>query len=199
MYFDDYIGSLPDGLDSYPECRHKASFYLDFIEHVPVARRVKEFPEPLRYLVEKPAAPNAWLPEVHTNAFYMAVRDVVLRSDEELIRAMYDVNVRVLSTPLNRVMFMVATPALLMAAGQGRWAAFHTGSRFLTKRRGHEGTIEMTYPKNLFPRLMLQVYEQVFQAVMDLSREGAEVRLVSPGPHSAKFEVHWGTHRGAKT
>jgi len=29
---------------------------------------------------------------------------------------------------------------VLMAAGQGRWAAFHTGSRFLTKRRGREGT-----------------------------------------------------------
>jgi len=191
VQFDDYCDSLPAGLASHPECKHKAAFYRDFMLRVPVARHVKRFPEALRYMIDAPPAPSAWLPEVHTNAFYLAARDVVLESDEQLVRTMYEVNRHVLSSPLNRIMFLLATPALVMTAGEARWAAFHEGSRFKTKRRGGHGTVDITYPKNLFPPLMMRVYEQIFQAVFDMSREPARVRLMSAEPFCARFEVRW--------
>jgi hypothetical protein len=189
---EEYEASLPDGLGSYPKCQHKAAFFCDFLEHVPFAKHAHRLPKPLRYLVEQPVRPSTWLPEVHTNALYLATCDFVFQREEELGEVLYEVNKRVLSTPINRVMFMVVSTPILLSAAGARWSPFHRGSQMKTARHGERGSVELAYPKHLFPKLMLQVYERIFQAIFDLSTIRAEVRLVTREASSAKYDIRWG-------
>ncbi len=187
-----YERSLPEGLASYPHCQHRAEFYCGFIERVPLAGVAARLPAPLRTLVDTPPKPSAWVHEVHLTALYLAACDLVLDHEQQLIDTLQEVNYHALRSPLNRIMFMVATPRILLGAGNARWRAFHRGSVFETQRRGAGGSLRLSYPEHLFPELIAKVYEAVFQTVMDLVCDDATVRLIAWKPTVATYDVSWG-------
>ena len=94
---DQYFRGLPDGWDSFPEFRAKASLIRTALEVRPAPTSLEAIPEPLRAYFEAPPLPSAWIPEVHYLAFGVAVADVEGFSDEDVRRVMVD-NITELTT-----------------------------------------------------------------------------------------------------
>ncbi len=190
-YLEAYLSALPSGLASYPQCQHKAAFYRVFRERVQLEGIAARLPEPLAQLVRQPPSPNDWVPEVYTNAIYLASCDLVLE-EARFFRTMYEINQSLLSSPLYRIMFMVISPSILLSGSGARWAAFHRGSQLVTGKLGpRHGSVDLTYPRHLFPKLIMELYRWVFQAAFELVTPRVSVELLSSGETASRFHVRW--------
>ena len=169
-------------------------FYRDFLNHVPLMGVAHRFPKELRHLVESPVPPTTWLPEVHTNALYLAACDLVLRDDREAncghVRG--EPSHTLQPTEPNHVHGVYAEGVALRRA----WAMGRDFIEGATSRpRGVVGAAapsSLATRKYLFPELMIRVYEGIFQVVFNLVTNNAKVHLLACSPTSANYEVQWG-------
>ena len=72
-----YLTSLPNGLDSYPQCEVKGSVLRQLADSTPVPFPSQGLPPQLEALVETPPLPSDWIPEVHFNALMLAHEDLI--------------------------------------------------------------------------------------------------------------------------
>lgn len=192
---ENYLGSLPQGWDSYASCKQKASIYLGFLAEVPaIGRSRRRLPEPLRDLIENRRNPSGWIPEVHGIALWLATCDLFFESvDTVLFEHIYRLNKALMANALYRIMFMVMSPQILLVGGSARWAAFHLGSNFETTLLSKDsGVLRLTYPSKLFPELAARAYQSVYEAALEAGGiRRASVCLRSWTPSSATFDATW--------
>lgn len=164
-----YLDSLPNGLDSYPEARAKASLYrsvLDADAPLDVAR----LPAPLQHLITEPAPVSSWIPEVHSHAILLAVRDLRFSSDNAFIRFSYDRQRTLFSGRLYRVMLALASPSMLLRTAALRWRSFHRGSLFTVEdANATSARIRVDHPPGLWDGLLADAMAAGLRAVLDLS------------------------------
>jgi hypothetical protein len=129
-----YLGALPDGPASHPQCSVKASVVRHAIESRPLGPGVR-LPGDIRALVDQPPPVSAWVPEVHFNAVMLAIRDVHFDGGEAFHAWVYEQNKRLFSTPLYRAIFLVLSPERLMRGMGQRWAAFRRGTTANARQR----------------------------------------------------------------
>jgi len=186
-----YVDSLPRGLESYPECRVKASMACALLDDPPPALSLSKLPAPLRALVEPAPLASAWLPEAQSIALMIAVRELAFSDDAGYLQWAHEVLGDLFSGPLYRMIFALMSPDRLARGGSKRWQAMHQGtSRELVDlgANGHLGRI--CYPRNLYCRLFIELNVQAFSAVYSLSRaRDPAVRVVNWTPTESVLEV----------
>lgn len=189
-----YIESLPEGLDSYPQCLAKASLYrraLDNRPFDPVAPGV--LPDPLRDLIEHPRAISSWIREAPFQALMTAQREQQFATDTAFFDFVYRHQMELYSSALYSIMLRLASPGMLLRGASMRWSSFHRGSTLRTQEvTRNSATIILEYPNHLFDRMSLRSIAIGFKAALDAScGRGSKVEIGKGLPGRARFESSW--------
>lgn len=166
-----YVESLPHGFDSYPSARGKASLYRSMLDENLMAKaRSFSLPAPLNRMLTTPYPVSSWIPEVHSNAMLLAIRDLACTDDDGFEAHAYAHLRRLFEGPLYRVLLKLASPSLLVRAAGYRWASFHRGSGFTVEASSaHGAEVRIEYPAHLWnPQLGLGL-KAGLRAIVDIS------------------------------
>lgn len=165
---DAYLASLPEGIDSYPQCAHKGEPLAIWLRRSPTEGLGDKLPAPVAALLDPSRAFPSWVPEVHANVLYLAILEASFADDRAFLAHADQCNRAVLQTPTNRVLFWVAAPkAILRAAGQ-RWSSLHRGSAIEVRvAKDTSAEVDLHYPPRLFPEIVLRGTATGFLAALE--------------------------------
>ncbi len=128
---DRYLGSLPDGLESYPDVCTKGAVLRAVISDAPSPLDRHALPPALAERVRELPSATDWVPEVHLFGLQACIFDACFR-DGGGIAAFedwsYRRNMRMFRSSLYRVLFKVVSPERLFVGVANRWSAFRRGS-----------------------------------------------------------------------
>jgi len=192
-----YLADLPDGLDSFPECRSKASLHRAFLDEKPLPPLAPgALPEPVRELIEAPAAVSSWIPTVVHHSVLLVIRELCFTDDESYCRHAFESQRRIFRGPMYRLL-LVAMPVDTVLRGIAyRWKAFHQGTQLEVLERGEgEARLELRFPPGLYNELGLKGLASGFRAALDaMKATDAKVEVTEIAAGEAHFR---GTWRGA--
>jgi hypothetical protein len=188
-----YLASIPEGLDAYPQCLHKGEPLAIWLEHSPTAGLCERIPPAVATLLDRSRSMPTWVSEVHANVLYLAIRELYFDSDQAFLEHASRVNRAVLDTPINRILFWVGSPRAMLRGAGIRWSSMHRGSTFEPRIRGDTAAdAEMSFPANLFPRIVLLGNGTGFVAALEnTGARDVVVHLKTDQPTYAVFTASW--------
>lgn len=188
-----YLASLPRGLASYPECLHKGEPLGVWLERSPTRDVARFVPPQVAALLDRDRPLPTWVPEVHANVLYLAIRHAYFADDAGFMAHARECNRAVLETPTNRLLFWAASPKAILRAAGLRWGSLHRGSA-IEVRIAYDSSAEvmLSFPRGLYPELVLRGNATGFAvAVENAGAREVEVHLRSVEPTRALFMGSW--------
>ena len=188
-----YLKGLPAGLDSYPECRSKGSVWKNILHWTDTRSVIERVPEELGIVAEAAVLAGAWIPCVQSFAGHLVLRDCLFASDDAICEHFRLVDRRLLSGPLYKVMFALASPMLAVHAADRRFAAMFSGIT-LSAESQCPGQVKLvlSYPHGLLPALVGRLYLVAFEVAVELAGgKNVQGRVVEHGPTAAHHEITW--------
>ena len=190
---ENYLASIPGGIDGYPDCMHKGEPLGVWLAGSPLSGLSERVPPPVAELLREPANLPTWVPEVHATVIYLAMREVHFASDAAFLQHAEKVNRGVLETPVNRVLFWVASPRAILRGGSVRWGSLHRGSTIEVRTRvENSADLTLRFPPNLLPELIALGNGTGFKlALANAGAHDVSVRLRRFDATHATFEASW--------
>jgi hypothetical protein len=153
---EDYLGTLPLGIDSHPEAQVKGSLLHSLRGHPGFDElgRHPDLPREARRLLTEPPTSTTWISEVHFSVLMAGFFDQVFREKGDLTAYetwVCEQNARLFRSAPHRILFALASPSRALAGVPARWGAFHRGSTLtLVRSDAKSAEVRLTYPRNLF-------------------------------------------------
>lgn len=185
-----YLDRLPAGLDSYPECRAKASLYRGMIDGLGVdpAGLAPELVD----LLEQPRPVTDWIPEVYSHAILLAQYDQHFDDVDVFAAHCYAYQHRMWSSKLYAFMMRFVSPPRLIASTSQRWAQFHRGSTLQATRTGDDSAeVVLETPPWIYDEVSLRALSEGMRAVLDRSAIPTTLTFLSQEPSVARWSVRW--------
>jgi len=188
-----YLASLPRGLASYPECQHKGEPLGVWLQRSPTRDVARLVPPQVAALLDGDRAALSWVPEVHTNVLYLAMRQAHFADDAAFLAHARECNRAVLETPMNRLILWAAAPRSILRGAGLRWASLHRGSSMEVRvLRDSSAEMVLTFPRGLYPELVLRGNATGFAAALEnAGARDVEVHLRAVEPTRAIFTGRW--------
>lgn len=185
-----YLDRLPEGLDSYPECRAKASLYRSILETLPIDDT--RLPEALRDLLRRPRPVTDWIPEVHSHAVLISQYDQHFRELPSFVAHCYAAQRELWASKIYAFMMRFVSPVRLVTSASQRWGQFHRGSELAAERSGERSAIlRLTVPPHIYDEVALVGLTEGLRAVIDSSGTTSEFALVEADATGARWAVRW--------
>ncbi|MEM6292397.1 MAG: hypothetical protein AAGA54_14075 [Myxococcota bacterium] len=187
-----YLALLPDGLDSYPDVKTKASLYRSITERRPLPD-YPSLPAPLRTLAQNPVPVSAWIPTVHHHALTLASRDLSCRDDDDFRGFCHERQRALFDGPLYSVMLAITKPRTLLRSAARRWTSFHRGTSFVVEHLANDGArIKVGHSPHLLDGLIADALIEGLTAVIEVAG-GTEVKLIAAerGVEVLRIEGSW--------
>ncbi len=187
----EYIERLSAGLDSYPECRAKASLYRSMLASRPVDP--EPLPPPLRDLVERPRPVSDWISEVHSHALMLALFDQHFGDRERFRQFCYDEQHKLWGSKLYAFMMRFVSPQRLIASASQRWEHFHRGTTFRATAGAGPDSAEMLLegPPHVYDDITLLGLTEGLRALLDRSAIASTITLVEWNATQARWVAQW--------
>ncbi|MCA9714610.1 MAG: hypothetical protein KC468_07990 [Myxococcales bacterium] len=167
----DYLDSLPEGLESYPECMSKASAYRALVERLPFAEELEHLPPGLAELITHPVPVSAWISSARYNALFLVALDRFFARDEPRAATwFYELRVEMFRSILYRALMLAMSPAKIFRTAQRRWETFHRGTTLTVDfdpARPHGGSARIDYPAHLQTPLTVRLLGSGLQAALE--------------------------------
>jgi len=189
-----YLEGLPDGIDSHPTCRAKASLYRAVLDAGPLTDDDKQrLPKPLVELLDHPVPVSSWIAEVHSHAMMLAVYDRSFSDLESFAKHAYDSQRKLFEGPLYSIALRIASPELLIKTAALRWKLFHRGMTFVPIVDGDGcGRVKLDYPHGVYEPILLRALGEAIRAILELSTaKQAQVDVADCEPTHATLSVRW--------
>lgn len=168
--FAAYVASLPNGLDSFPECRAKASLLHYARKRVPVTFSTDALPERIRRHLRTSELVASWITEVEYTAITLALWDGAKLDDDRACESWYLLVKDLRTSILYRAVMSVISPGRMMRGAPLAWQQFHTGSTIQIYDESRSSAVmDLVAPTGLFPPIVLRAYGWVFQAAFEPS------------------------------
>jgi len=195
---ETYLARLPAGLDSYAEAAVKGSIVREWVAATDLRARLEEgqVPREVETLLREPPPASSWVREVEYVALVVATYELCWKGAGGVAafeRWRLDVSRKMLSGPLYRVLFLVASPERVFVGAERRWGAFHRGSALRVRgRESRRAELELTFPPRVFPELALRLNGRALQAAAEAAGlKRVEVALSDATDVSGHFEISW--------
>jgi hypothetical protein len=194
---EEYLATLPEGIDSYPETKVKGSLIRVVPGDLDRGAVARFLPPKAGALLLDPPPPNAWAPEVWFVAMVTAVYQAGF-ADAGGVPAweawVYAHNRTLLGGPLYRILFAVLSPERLMIGVQKRWSAFRRGSSVRIVEHGkNHSVLKLDTPPYLLNDLGRRALACAFRAAIELGgAKLAHVTLQAESPSSTMYDMRWG-------
>jgi len=191
-----YIESLPNGLDSYPECQARTDARDNIKREFPDIGSDSNLPKIVRDFFGSRYRDN-WIPEVVSCALLLLTRDVGFKSDDDFLAWCYEGHSSLYRKPHYKIIIYILSPTLLLTGATKRWSTFHRGSTLTPKpivKEGDffEGNASLTFPPHLFNELLLRVQRGAYKAAIDATRtKGSRIQLTEITDTSASLSFRW--------
>jgi hypothetical protein len=134
-----------------------------------------------------------WVPEVHANVLYLAIRKAHFVDDAAFLAHARESNRAVLDTPFNRLVFWAASPRAILRSAGLRWGSLHRGSGIeVRSARDCSAEIGLSFPCGLYPELVLRATGSgIALALENTGARDVEVHLRVVEPRRALFSARW--------
>lgn len=191
-----YIESLPNGLDSYPECQARTDARENVKREFSDIGSDSGLPQIIRDFFGNRYREN-WIPEVVSCALLLLVRDVGFKSDDDFLAWCYTGHKSLYLKPHYKIIIYILSPTLLLTGATNRWSTFHRGSTLTPKPIVKEGDFvqgyaSLTFPPRLFNELLLRVQRGAYQAAIDATRvKDSRILLREITDTNASLSFRW--------
>jgi hypothetical protein len=193
-----YLAGLPGGLDAYPQAQAKGAVLRMALDETRLKLAPETLPAPLAVHCATPPAVNAWIPEVHLNAWMLAVFDAHFAESggtvafEQWIR---ERNRRLLRTALYRILFAVVSPERLLIGIEKRWAAFRRGTEMhVVAHTSTSAELVHRHPKNLTSELSARGLQVALGAALEQAgAHDVALTVALTAPDETRFTGAWTT------
>jgi hypothetical protein len=188
-----YLGALPYGLASYPECRSKGQVWKNILRWTDTGPLVGMVPEEVPIVPESGLLASSWVPAVQSFAAHLVLRDCLFTSDEAMCSHFRLVDRRLLGGPIYRTLFALATPMLAVRAADRQFSAMFEGLtlRAASECPGHVHLL-LNYPPKILPALVGRLYLVAFEVAVELAGgTTVEGKVLSHGATAAQYEITW--------
>lgn len=187
-----YLDQLPEGLESFPECRAKASVprtVYSFAEHEPSG-----LPPALQAELDAPSPTSSWIAQCQVLALILALVEAQGLAGEDEGRWIRGAAGRLFSSPMYKLLMWAATPRLMFKGANIRWSAFFRGSELRPTVGDHEATLELVAPAGLFDPALAKVFTDVLRSAVDYTEDGSSstgVELEDFSPGCVRYHCSW--------
>jgi hypothetical protein len=176
--YQQYVASLPGGLEAYPEAQAKGALVRSVLLNQPRGI-LCALPEPVRLWVTDPPLDNDWVSEAAYGALIHAVAEARGWREPEIREWTMERNRNLFSGPLYRTLMRGETPEAMFRHAGLRWANFHRGSTLNFLGFSDDGArVGLAFPKGLFDALLLRAYGAVFCAALQLAHAKTPVAVL---------------------
>jgi hypothetical protein len=150
-------------------------------------------PPQVAALLERDGPIPTWVPEVHANVLYLAIRRAHFADDAAFLAHARESNRAVLDTPFNRLVFWAAAPRAILRSAGLRWGSLHRGSALeVRSARDCSAEIGLSFPRGLYPELVLRATAMgMALALENTGARDVEVHLRVVEPTRARFAARW--------
>ena len=187
-----YLEQLPEGLDSYPHCRAKASIHRTVYDFAGAPSLM--LPPALQSLLDEPPPVSAWIPQCHSLALVVAIveaQDLPLHDEVLWIR---EASSRLFGTPMYRLLMRAATRRMVVKSAKHRWAAFFRGSALSSEVERSSAALRLAAPRGMFNLDLAEIFTQVIHAAINFARDADDATAVvlrGTDGESIDFGVCW--------
>ncbi len=189
-----YLQRLPDGLDSYPDCKSKAVLVRTAVESIEGRELPAGLPEPIRALIDQPPAQGLWLPAVHCDAVFYAIADRYYPSAEAVHDWSRQRTLSGVRSPVYRALTRVAGPWALLKMASKTHGLFQKGTDLKAESSGTKAlTLTLSHPPHLHGGLNHVSNIEMFAVLIEVAG-GKSVRVDMPvsDPEEAVYTASWG-------
>lgn len=187
-----YLHLLPHGLESYPECRTKASLIRSSLDGHAFHPSWEQLPELLRETLRSPPLPVVWAPAVLAKAVFCVVADTYYPSVDLVREWSHKRGLRLANSAAYRVLTRVTGVRNLLRATGRVNDMFQRGSGMLVETHQLGATLRLSHPKHLHPPLSHIANQAGFLAILEAT--GAKdivVDLARSDPTGAVYELRF--------
>lgn len=191
---DEYLGSLPGGLQAFPTYEAKASLVRFMVEVCPAPRDPVGLPPAIASLLLDPPPANVWIPEVHHLAAALALADHHGLDGRGLQTFFFEQSSALAQSPLYRQLLSMLSPSTILKTAHLRWTGFHRGLELEASATGDVSLeLVLRHPPGLLTPLLAEAFVGVFAALASLSTEpGSELTLAALQPSRTTYRLAWG-------
>ncbi len=188
-----YLASLPAGADAYPGLAHKGESLSVWLQRSRAREIASLVPSQLAPLLDPERPFPAWVPEVHANVLYLAIREARFADDAAFLAHARACNRAVLQTPTNRVLFWALAPKAILRAAGLRWSSLHRGTSItVLVARDTSARVVIDFPPRLFPPIVLRGMATGFAAALEnAGAHDVHLELCDVKETQALFEGRW--------
>lgn len=189
-----YLAALPSGIDSYPDCRAKASLYRSVADASPIREADRDaLPKPLLRLLTHPVPISSWIPEVHSHALMLAIYDRCFSSVEEFTEFTYQRQRNLFGGRVYSIALHIVTPKMLVKTAAIRFGMFHRGTDFVVSELEATGAmVNVTCPPGVYDDISRIALCEGLRAALDLCMGGgASVKVVETTRSRTTIRVRW--------
>lgn len=188
----EYIARLPEGLDSYPECRAKGTLVVTALEGHDLERIGDDLPPQVLEMLRDPPATGIWVPGTMSDAVFYAIVDAFYPTEEEVFEWTRERTRRTSESRLYRALARVASPKTLLRMASAAHGLFQRGTELDATYGHNEATIRLTHPPHLHGGLNHRVNCPMFEEVLlGAGATQARVEMVESDPELAVYEAKW--------
>ena len=187
-----YLESLPEGLDSHPECRSKASIMASSFEHELAPDVVERLPAVLVELIETPPPPSVWIPAVCSDALFHVVCDTHYPEVEDML-AWVERRTRMMAAhKMYQALMRIAGPKILLRSAAAAHGLFQKGTDLDAEIRESGARLILSYAPYLHSSLNTLSNVPLWRTVIEIT--GGQNVVVERTEHTARravYECDW--------
>ncbi len=185
-----YLNQLPQGLDSFPECRAKGSVFGKVYEFS--EQRIEHLPPVLQALLERPPSATEWIPQCQALALIVAMVDARRLDSEAEKLWIREAATHLFASPMYRILMWAATPRMVFKSAHLRWSAFFRGTTLASVVFDRTATLILQAPPHMFNDDLARIFADVMYAAVNYTKEKGHASIELVGAHERGLEYRGG-------
>lgn len=191
---DTYIASLPEGLDSYSDCRATGATFRNLLSSATLPLDAG-LPTALEKWIRAQPSENEWVPVVHLCGLHAASYDCMFAHAggmEAYLDWTYQRNKAMAALPIYAPLLTTNTPEFFLAAFRARWSVFYRGIAFDALRvEKNSATLRLTYPPYCWPEISQLSLIVALRAVLEATTTKLEIASTEISPSASQYDLAW--------
>ena len=188
----EYLGTLPAGMDSYPDCQAKGSMVVSALEGHDLSAELDALPPVLVELVRDPPPPTRWIPLVWSEALFHVVCDSFYPGEEAVIAWTYRRTVAMARKPMYRRLASAAGPRFFLRLGAGVHQLFERGTSMKVSSGDRRTRVRLTHPRHVHSTLNKVSNIGMFRAIIEITGgKNGVCTMTQCTPTGAAYDCSW--------
>ena len=188
----EYIGVLPDGLDSYPECKAKGTLITSALEGHDTSALGEGLPECIVEMLRSPPHPALWVPGTMSDAIFYTIVDAFYPDDEAVMNWTRRRTLKTADSKMYRALSRVARPTTMLKMAAAVHGMFQKGTDLAVEGKDGDVKFVLTHPPFLHGGLNHAVNTAMFEVLLDRAGAlGLTIEMIESTPTKAIYHATW--------